>query len=338
MSSGGRSRFTVCIVGCGNIAGRFDERADESRWPYTHAGAYSSNGAFEIAACVEPDDVRRRDFMRAWGVGSGFRSIDEMLTQTESHFDVVSVCSPTSSHQQQLRLLLDRPPRIVFCEKPVTMSAATTGELVTRFERLHIQFVVNHTRRWDPDVRAFKEFMVGSEWGALQSVTAVYNKGVLNNGSHLIDLLLYLLGPLHCLRAGEPVIDYEEDDPTVAAWLRSDSGIDVHIAHGDARNYAMFEVQFIFERGVVAMEGGGACWRYRRASDSQVFPDYRVLDQGELRSGSYEQAMSRAVEELRLNLEIGTPVSSTGRTALEAQRLCEEIRVQARHPAAQERQ
>lgn len=338
MSSVARSRFTVCIVGCGNIAGRFDEGADESHWPHTHAGAYRRNGAFDIAACVEPDDARRREFMRAWGVRSGYRSLDEMLVEADSRFDIVSVCSPTPSHEQQLRLLLDRPPRIVFCEKPVTAAAATTGELVSLFERSHAQFVVNHTRRWDPDVRALKECIGSAEWGAVRAVNAVYNKGVLNNGSHLIDLLLYLLGPLHCVRAGAPVVDYTADDPTVAGWLRSNSGVDVHVSHGDARDYAMFEVQFIFERGVVTMESGGACWRHRRASDSPVFPGYRVLDRGELRSGRYEQAMSHAVEELRLHLENGTAVSSTGRTALEAQRLCAEIRSQARHPAAHERQ
>jgi predicted dehydrogenase len=67
----------VMIVGCGNIAGGFDEGCPPERPPYTHAGAYAGDGRFELLACVEPDEKRRVEFMSAWNVSTGFCSIED---------------------------------------------------------------------------------------------------------------------------------------------------------------------------------------------------------------------------------------------------------------------
>ena len=99
----------VLIVGCGNIAGGFDLGRPSGYLPYTHAGAYSRDGRFELLACVEPDDKRRSEFMAAWGVPAGFRSIEEALG-SGNQFDVISICSPTDCHAHDLEMALRLKP------------------------------------------------------------------------------------------------------------------------------------------------------------------------------------------------------------------------------------
>jgi predicted dehydrogenase len=317
------SPLSVLIVGCGNIAGRFDA-GRPGDWPRTHAGAYTRDGRFELAACVEPDDARRAEFMQSWKVAAGFRSMDD-AARGEGRFDVISICSPTASHAHGLRAALGLQPKLIFCEKPASASAAETARLITACRDVHVDLAVNYTRRWDPAVADLKRGMEEKRWGALRSVVGYYNKGLMNNGSHMLDLLNLLLGPLRVIHVGKPVEDFA-DDPTLPAWLETAAGLPVQIACAHAADFAFFELQFIFARAVISMEEGGLYWRERAAADSAEFAGYRVPGEGARRPGGYNQAMQRSIDNIHGAIQRRDPLASTGESALAAQKLCEEIR------------
>ncbi len=317
----------VLVIGCGNIAGGFDAERAATLPPLTHAGAYSRHGGFAVTACVEPDAARRQTFLQRWGVPRGFVDLPSVAAAGLcGSFDVISLCSPTAAHAQQLESALALKPRLIFCEKPVTPTVAQTAALVARCARAGVPLAVNHTRRWAPDVRRLAAELRAGTWGAVRSATGTYNKGVLNNGSHLVDLLHLLLGPLAVLQAGQAVADFWPDDPSVPALLQSDNGVPVHLATAHAGDVALFELQLVCEKAVITMEDGGLQWRVRRVVHSPHFAGYRVLDEGQRIEGEYLQATACAVDNLLQHLRSGTPLASTGHTALAAQRLCEQIR------------
>jgi predicted dehydrogenase len=269
----------VLIVGCGNIAGGFDQGRPPSDSPYTHAGAYTRDVRFNLAACVEPDDKRRSGFMDAWDMPSSFRSINEALG-IGCQFDVISICSPTSCHADDLEMALRFKPKLIFCEKPMTTSIAETERLAAECGKLNVLLAVNYTRRWDPDVAKLQADMQAGRWGQLRSVVGCYNKGILNNGSHMLDLLHLLVGSMEIIKVGRPTHDFFSDDPTIPVWLEGPQGVPVHLVCGHAADYAIFELQLVFSHGVLTMEEGGMYWRERRALDSAMFKGYRVLDEG----------------------------------------------------------
>lgn len=316
----------VLMVGCGNIAGGFDSGRDARDWPYSHAGAYRRDGRFRLLACVEPDDQRRHAYMARWDVPAGYRSIDEAAG---GRFDVVSICSPSPCHAHDLEVALALRPALIFCEKPVTTTLAETERLVGACADAGVHLAVNYSRRFDPHIAELQAQMAQGSWGELHAVTGSYNKGILNNGSHMLDLLTLLLGELDIVAVGTPLFDYFAADPSVPVWLQSAHGVPVQLACGHAGDYAVFELQFIFAQGVLAMEDGGLSWRTRRAVDSQVFPGYRVLDTGERSAGGYPQAMQNAVSNAYEAIHMGGRLASSGATALATQRMCETIRRRA---------
>jgi predicted dehydrogenase len=317
------SALSVLVVGCGNMAGGFDAgRRGTDAPPLTHAGAYRRDGRFMLAACVEPDDARRRAFMQDWHVPAGFRSIQE----ASGRYDVVSICSPTAAHAADLEAALTLGPRAVFCEKPVTESAARTRDYVERCKASGIAFAVNYTRRWDASVQALQKEIREGRRGPLRSAVGYYNKGLLNNGSHMLDLLLLLLGPLRVVKSGRPVADYAPHDPSMPVWLETESGIPVLLACGHAQDYALFELELVFASAVVRMEEGGLYWRERSVENSTTFAGFRVPGEGVRRGGAYPEAMLRSVGNIFGAIHHGEALASTGESALAAQRLCEEIR------------
>lgn len=318
----------VLIVGCGNIAGAFDLGRPASELPYTHAGAFTRDGRFSLAACVEPDAERRHAFMGAWGVSTGFSSMDEVVGSA-LQFDVISICSPTQCHAPDLENALRLKPKLIFCEKPVTTSLAQTERLVAACRQANILLAVNYTRRWDPDIFRLQADMRAGAWGQLRSIVGIYNKGISNNGSHMLDLLHLLVGPVDVVKVDKPIQDFFSDDPTVPVWLEGTNGLPVQLVCGHAGDYAIFELQLIFSHGVLAMEDGGLFWRERHAAASATFKGYRMLDAGMRRVGNYPSAMRGAVDNIYRAIARGDTLASTGDNALAAQRLCEQIKQQA---------
>lgn len=322
------SMLDVLVIGCGNIAGGFDAGRPADAPPLTHAGAYAQHGGYRLEACVDPDEVRRRDFAQRWRPGRDAGSVAGLQAQP-GDFDVISICSPTACHPEHLEQALALRPRLIFCEKPVTPDLATTRRWVEACDDAGVLLAINHTRRWAPDVRRLAEELQMGAWGPVRAVTGHYNKGVLNNGGHMIDLLHRLFGELRLDWAGRPVWDFWPDDPSVPAVLRGRDDLTVMLNVGHAADYPCFELHILTERGVIVMEDGGMCWRVRPVADNPHFKGYRALAAGEREPGQYMQAMRDAVDNIHDVLRGDGKLESTGHTAMQAQALCERIKTAA---------
>ncbi len=316
----------VLIIGCGNIAGGFDATRRGTDTPFSHAGAYVAQGDFALRCCVDPDEVRRAAFQQRWGVERGFSCIEEVMQQGLT-FDVISICSPTHFHASDLRQALLLKPRLVFCEKPMTASLSESQELAIRYREAGIPLAINYTRRWDERVRTIREELSRGEWGCIRSVSAVYNKGLLNNGSHMLDLLTLLLGGLTIIAVGPSNADMWEDDPSIPVILRSERGVMVTLNCGHAADYALFEFELFTERGTIRMDNGGLDWSIRHVRPSPLFPGYQILSEPKPQPGALAGATLAAVDELAILAITGGSPSCAADEAVAVQTLCEAIRV-----------
>lgn len=320
--------LSVLIIGCGNIAGGFDIASKPGSLPRTHAGAYAEHGQFSMQACIEPDDHRRAAFMARWNIAAGYASFEQLVAANgmASHaepFDIVSICSPTSCHHHDVEQALGLSPKLIFCEKPVTGNLQQSQHAVQLCSDQGVQLAVNHNRRWDPDVARLREQLKVGYWGSIRSVTGQYNKGVLNNGSHMVDLLQNLLGPLTLRDCGLPSFDYLSTDPSIPASLVSSNGVPVTLSCGNAGDFSLFELQLVTQRGVIAMEDGGLHWRTRLSAPSLQFSGYQALAEGQVVGGRYFASMPNAVANIYQAVTTGEALASTGDSALEAQFLCQ---------------
>jgi predicted dehydrogenase len=317
--------YKVLIIGCGNMAGGYDLMQPEDALPLGHAKAFSKHGGFALIACVEPDAVKRTAFQQRWHVPDGYASLQEVEAEG-GQFDVISICSPTHAHAEDIQLALAFKPKLIFCEKPVTKSVEETKRAMQACANKQVLLAVNYSRRWSPQVAQLKYELADGHWGAVRSVSAVYNKGLLNNGSHMIDLLLALFGPLRIVSVGKAVDDFFSDDPTVDATLLTPQGLPIQLNVAHAQDYALFEMQIITEKGVISMEDGGARWRLRYAKPSEKLAGYHFLNSGDWVEPQDSYALTGAVANIFDALQNGVPLASSGRNALQAQALCEHIK------------
>ena len=330
--------YNVLIIGCGKIAGGFDIGRSEDLPPVTHAGAYVRHGRFQLAACVDPDIERRKAFAQHWGIATEAVSIEE-LGITPGAIDVVSICSPTFLHPQHVEQALALRPRTIFCEKPVSIDVADAKDLFQKCQSRGVHLIVNYSRQWDPDLSALIAEIKSGHWGKVRSVVGHYNKGILNNGSHMVELLLRLVGPLELVTTSCLNYDFCNSDPTVAVLLKAEKAqIPVYLNPGNARDFGYFELELICEKGIIHMVSGGMAFHYRDATPDPIFKGYQSLGKPKYIQGRYLETMSRAVDEIHAYLKTGKPEGGRNERVLAVQELCIQIQKHALAQSPQHKQ
>jgi predicted dehydrogenase len=310
-------KLKVAIIGCGNIAGKFDLALPEDGFPCTHAGAYSKSKHFEILMCIDPNEHNVNLFKNKWNISESYTS-----TPSSSDIDVVSICSPTGSHLESVEEAILLQPKLIFCEKPIALNVKDTQTVINLCDENNIILAVNYTRRWDPEIIKLKKSVCTGE---LRTITAFYNKGVMNNASHLINIFQWIFGDLTIKYVGHSYIDYETTDPTCSFVLATNKGVEIIFSSGNSNDYTNFEVKFVFSKIELTLLNGGMNWLRRRPVPSENFIGYTTLSAAIIDEGGYKYAMSKAIENIYGVLSGKEELESGAGSALETQLLCESI-------------
>ena len=315
--------LTVLIVGCGNIAGGYDE-CGSSEAIRSHAGAYSRDPRFQISACVEPNSKRRKAFMTYWKIKEGYHDLASCLDSGQ-RFDLVSLCLPTPEHGEALKAVLALKPRCVFAEKPLTDDPVFSRRILDDYNRAGVSIAVNYLRRWDKHMVNLRNELKEGTWGNVQSISGIYARGLFNCGSHFFDLLSFLIGPLQPRAVLGQANDGRIDDPTLSVFLETDCGAPVTLIGIDENSFFSFEVDLVMEKGRLVIEDQGGQLRCRKIQKDKLYPHQSVLEQGYWEKTGLNFALSRAVENIFDHLEKGVSLVSSAKNVLEAEELCAHI-------------
>lgn len=307
------------IVGCGNIAGGFD--VNQNGLPVTHVGAYEHHGKFDIIACVDPNRSKLQKFAKRWKIKNKFLNIKEVIT-SKLDFDVVSICTPVSSHHKDVFEALKLKPKLIFCEKPLANKYNDAVDIKNMCNKAGVLLAVNYSRRWDPKVVELKNDISSKKFGEVRSVIGYYNKGILNNGSHMIDLLTYLFGSLKIEKANSAVNDYFDDDPSITALLNTNSGVPIHLVTAHALDYSLFELEIIGSKRTKTMRDGGLSWSSRSIVKNLRFEGHKKLEKDQYFKGEYLKSMSFAVKNIYNAITKGDQLLCTGEEACKAHKIC----------------
>ena len=318
-------KYSVLIIGCGNIAGGFDEENKDNITSLTHADAFQKHDSFNLTACIDPDIDKLKIFQERWGIDEAYTSLDIPLKEKKS-YDVVCICSPTDLHAKHLQSSIELKPRLVFCEKPLTNNLDGTKEIIRGFIQNNILLAVNFSRRWMPDMELFRKDLMNGRWGKVRSVVGHYNKGLLNNGSHMIDLLHFLFGDLTPRWVGDYIFDYTDDDPSMPVLLSSEEEFNIFLNVTNSADFSFFEISFFLEKGVVTLENGGHLWNIRESVDNKDYKGFRTLSSSISNPAEYNLVMNRAVQNIHDALSKNTKLKSDGSNAMKALEVCKDIK------------
>jgi len=171
------AKYRVGIVGCGGI-GR------------VHAAAYLSIDGVEVAACSDINPTNLNAFSDGYHITRKYLDYVEMLEA--GGLDIVSVCTWPKTHCEVTLSAARSGVRGIMCEKPLAMNLGEADRMIDACQKSGIVLATGHEHRFDPQSAKAREVIESVGIGELELIWGHCSLDLMNNGSHVIDLVDYL--------------------------------------------------------------------------------------------------------------------------------------------------
>jgi len=250
-----------------------------TRRPRSHMAAILANANFKLVAACDTDKKKISQWRSDWRMKCPtYSSVSKMLSST--YCDVIVLAAPADIQSRLLKLIIQKKPKIIFCEKPFCFREGDARSIQILAKKNRVPIVINYQRRFDDKIRKLKNY-IGHQKTPFH-ITVTYYKGLYNYGSHLIDLLVFLFGKI-VMVCSEPVGPWQDrrKDPSVSAVLFFTSGFKANFIGIDKVNYELCEVEIFFQNQKYLIEMGGYAIRKQTARKSLYFKDYVNLKKSE---------------------------------------------------------
>ena len=121
------NKLNGAIIGCGRIGSEFDS-VPVNKAAFSHAGAYCLHPKSRLVSAADLDQTKLMSFSKKWGIVRVYKDYREMLRSEK--IDILSICTPASTHWQILRDACEFSVKAVYCEKPISDNVKDAEKMV----------------------------------------------------------------------------------------------------------------------------------------------------------------------------------------------------------------
>lgn len=248
--------YKVGIIGTGRIA--FLLENDPLRLkPCTHFGGIKKNKKLKIIAVCDIDPARLSAFSMIYPVKNLYSNYKEMFKKHT--FDVIVISTWTDTHKEITLAAAKNMTKVIICEKPMSFKSQDCQRMITICKKYNCHLIINHERRWDPLYLKAKELIQSNKLGKIKTVMAnvltqtgfnkksflINKSSLLHDGTHLIDIALFLFGDIKKVTGLKP--SYRKD--TIYGIIEFKNGICLLLEAGGEREYFNFELDIQGTKG-----------------------------------------------------------------------------------------
>jgi predicted dehydrogenase len=264
--------FQTAVIGLGNIGFKFSY--DEKRaGTWSHVDAYGKCPSTELIAAVEIDNTTIDLFHTRYPAIPVYPTVEALFAAHT--IDIVSLCVPTKLHYPMFKEISQYPVKAIFCEKPLSLSAAESREMVRIAQEKGILLAVNYTRRWQNSYIFVKKLIEEGKIGKITAIIAYYPGQIYNIGSHLFDTVGMISG-LQPVAASVIKVN-DAPDPSVSGWLLSKNKMFFSFVATGKREDLIFEIDVVGDLGRIRILENGEKVEYFSFQGSKRYSSYREL-------------------------------------------------------------
>lgn len=305
--------YSAGIVGLGRMGQGYDYAILDDAVIATHASAYYYHSGYELVGAVDPDVVQRERFTKKFN-RPAYHDVGELMQNHRPQ--VVSLSVPTNRRLRVFEDIIQYHPLAVLCEKPIAPSMPEAKTMLELAEQNGCSIIVNYVRRFEPGVLQVKMKIEENYLGDIYKGVVWYSKGLLNNGSHFVDLLRFLLGEVcdvELIAAGRRW-DGEDPEPDFCLYFK-----DCRIYFMAAREecFSLGEMNLIGTRGIIHYGSGGGAIEIQHVMSDPIFNGYLIPAEKENIINDMNHYQWHVMDKLYDHLSDSIALSSDGRSAME---------------------
>jgi predicted dehydrogenase len=251
---------------------------------YFHAPYIVAAKGVELAGVVVRNPARRAQLAVDYPGVKAYGSLAEILA---AGVEAVVITTPPETRRDLVLQAVAGGVHVV-ADKPFAPDAAGARELIAAAKAAGVALNVFHNRRWDADLRTLAAVMQRGELGKVWRIESRFDQdqpgsldpgphgGALRDlGAHLVDQLLFLLGPARTVHAQIDWVDLSSG--------RTDAGFSVQMRHASGA-CSLASASKLNKRSERELRAYGARGCYvGQATDAQtaaIFAGRRPLEEG----------------------------------------------------------
>jgi predicted dehydrogenase len=318
--------ISCMIIGLGKIGLDYDFEFYEPTKIYSHAHAISAHPGFRLVGAVDLSPNQRKRFEQRYALPT-FDDVEVALEKIEP--DLVVISSSSETHFSVFNKVLDNfTPKLILCEKPLTNKLSEAQLMVDKCNERGISLFVNYFRRADPGVLEIKKRIDSAQIEAPIKANIWYSKGLLNNGSHFLDLIAFWLGDISHIKVINPG----------RLWYDFDTEPDfaVHLKKGEAifrsaweEKFSHYGIELLSGSGRLKYDLGGSKIEWESVRVDPDFSGYKILsDNCELIKSNLGIYQFNVYEQLFNHTKGCNTSLSTGQEALDSLKIIDLINQQ----------
>ncbi len=305
---------SVAIVGLGQMGLGYDLNLNSKQHVYTHAKALSMHSAFRLVGAVDSDEIKRKTFSEVYDA-PGYASLSDLFAHVLP--DVLVVATSTDSHLKIIQEILSLGMcGLILCEKPLAYVLDEAKQIVDLCESAGVQLLVNYIRRADPGINEIKRRIDSGEIGGPFKAVVWYSKGLLHNGSHFFDLIVFWFGSVRALHIISNGRDLNNGDAEPDFYVELEQGAVIFLSAKE-ECFSHYTFELIASNGRLRYEQSGQI-TWQPVVPHASLKEYKTLQLGgELIPSEFDRYQLNVLDHLAL-LFSGAPHSlCSGKQALE---------------------
>jgi len=226
----------------------YDYDLNHKKYILTHAQAIQGHPDFELIGGIDISEKNRENFEEKFHKPS-FVEINALTTIEDLDLVVVSV--PTEIHLDTIKNISSKlSPKLILIEKPLSFLFEEAQEIVQIGKEKNVPIAVNYTREYEPAHRKIFEKIKSNELGYPLKTVCWYSKGLINNGSHFIQLLSNFMGvviDINIINVGRQWNNVDQE-PTLEIIYEKGRAYFIPV---EEENYSLFEMEVVGPKGKI---------------------------------------------------------------------------------------
>lgn len=294
-------RYRAVVIGLGRIGFQLEGEYGRAN-PCTHAGAYQRSKKINLVGGFDTNKSQVEKFAKRFKtclVNTPDEKLENFLLR--SNPDIISICCSSSQHLKvisKIAQVIRRGLNVkgLLLEKPVGMNSTEALKIDKILSKFKLKVVVCHDRRFMKEFQHFHN--VNSQRDKLglghlrhirgavhcasvvkgrQGQQQVFGGPMLHDGTHLIDLMIYLAGNPRLVSAWSVRRNSDEvSEDTSYGQLWFDHCVTGLFLVGGKRKYFHFELEMEWERAKLLYSHGR--WLYFYREPNRPYLELRNLD------------------------------------------------------------
>lgn len=310
--------YAAAVIGLGKIGLGYDYYHNNN-YILTHANGFYLHPGFQLIGAVDSDEEKCQLFTKKYRLPA-FTNI-ELLKEHVKIPAVFSIAVPTEEHYSTIESILKFNPLAIICEKPFTSKSELAAKIIIKAKQQHCALLVNYIRRFDPGVLALKKKLEEGRIGNIYKINIIYSRGLLNNGSHFIDLLRFLFGEIIHFK----IIHQKKDEPDNLDIYLQIKNIDCYLL-GTNNITSLHEMMILGSEGVVRYTNSGNSIQIQHLQRDKIFSDFTTLsDQFDTVPNEMNRYQWYTCEHLYQYLNGKSHLNSDGESACETLKIIESL-------------